>query len=78
LRKFGSVIALLNLHNAQNLRNNAAACGDSCGGCPGRGPRAWICFDERVAEGAKDLRAGDEIVVLTRGWRMPEKRAYVI
>jgi tRNA-Thr(GGU) m(6)t(6)A37 methyltransferase TsaA len=28
-------------------------------------PRAWICFDERVAEGAKDLRPGDEIVVLT-------------
>jgi hypothetical protein len=28
-------------------------------------PRAWIRFDEQVAEGAKDLRAGDEIVVLT-------------
>jgi tRNA (Thr-GGU) A37 N-methylase len=28
-------------------------------------PRAWICFDEQVAEGAKDLRPGDEIVVLT-------------
>ena len=28
-------------------------------------PRAWISFDEQVAEGAKDLRPGDEIVVLT-------------
>jgi tRNA (Thr-GGU) A37 N-methylase len=28
-------------------------------------PRAWICFDEQVAEGARDLRPGDEIVVLT-------------
>jgi tRNA-Thr(GGU) m(6)t(6)A37 methyltransferase TsaA len=28
-------------------------------------PRAWIRFDEQVAEGAKDLRPGDEIVVLT-------------
>ena len=28
-------------------------------------PRAWIRFDERVAEGAQDLRPGDEIVVLT-------------
>ena len=25
-------------------------------------PRAWIRFDEQVAEGAKDLRPGDEIV----------------
>jgi tRNA (Thr-GGU) A37 N-methylase len=28
-------------------------------------PRAWIRFDEQVAEGAKNLRSGDEIVVLT-------------
>jgi tRNA (Thr-GGU) A37 N-methylase len=28
-------------------------------------PRAWIRFDEQVAEGAKDLRPGDQIVVLT-------------
>ena len=28
-------------------------------------PRAWIRFDEQVAEGAKDLRPGDEIVLLT-------------
>ena len=28
-------------------------------------PRARIRFDEQVAEGAKDLRPGDEIVVLT-------------
>jgi tRNA (Thr-GGU) A37 N-methylase len=28
-------------------------------------PSAWIRFDEQVAEGAKDLRPGDEIVVLT-------------
>ena len=28
-------------------------------------PRAWIRFEEQVAEGAKDLRPGDEIVVLT-------------
>ena len=28
-------------------------------------PRAWIRFDEQVAEGANDLRPGDEIVVLT-------------
>jgi tRNA-Thr(GGU) m(6)t(6)A37 methyltransferase TsaA len=28
-------------------------------------PRAWIRFDEQVAEGAKDLQPGDEIVVLT-------------
>ena len=28
-------------------------------------PKAWIRFDEQVAEGAKDLRPGDEIVVLT-------------
>jgi tRNA (Thr-GGU) A37 N-methylase len=27
-------------------------------------PRAWIRFDEQVAEGAKDLRPGDEIVLL--------------
>jgi tRNA-Thr(GGU) m(6)t(6)A37 methyltransferase TsaA len=26
---------------------------------------AWIVFDEQVAEGARDLRPGDEIVVLT-------------
>jgi tRNA-Thr(GGU) m(6)t(6)A37 methyltransferase TsaA len=30
-----------------------------------RAPRAWIRFDEQVAEGAKDLGPGDEIVVLT-------------
>jgi len=28
-------------------------------------PRAWIRFDDHLAEGAKDLRPGDEIVVLT-------------
>jgi tRNA-Thr(GGU) m(6)t(6)A37 methyltransferase TsaA len=28
-------------------------------------PRAWIRFDEQVAEGTKDLRPGHEIVVLT-------------
>ena len=28
-------------------------------------PRAWIRLGEQVAEGAKDLRPGDEIVVLT-------------
>ncbi len=28
-------------------------------------PGAWIRFDEQVAEGARDLRPGDEIVVLT-------------
>jgi hypothetical protein len=28
-------------------------------------PGAWIRFDEQVAEGAKDLRPGEEIVVLT-------------
>jgi tRNA-Thr(GGU) m(6)t(6)A37 methyltransferase TsaA len=28
-------------------------------------PRAWIRFDDQVTEGAKDLRPGDEIVVLT-------------
>ena len=28
-------------------------------------PQAWIRFDEQVAEGARDLRPGDEIVVLT-------------
>ncbi len=28
-------------------------------------PGAWIRFDEQVAEGAKDLRPGDEVVVLT-------------
>jgi tRNA-Thr(GGU) m(6)t(6)A37 methyltransferase TsaA len=28
-------------------------------------PRAWVRFDEQIAEGAKDLRPGDEIVVLT-------------
>ena len=28
-------------------------------------PRAWIRFDDQVAEGAKDLRPGDQIVVLT-------------
>jgi hypothetical protein len=31
----------------------------------GGAPRAWIRFDEQVAEGARDLRPGDEIVVLT-------------
>jgi len=34
-------------------------------------PGAWICFGERVAEGAKDLRPGDEIVVLT--WHPPAR-----
>ncbi|HEX6131893.1 MAG TPA: tRNA (N6-threonylcarbamoyladenosine(37)-N6)-methyltransferase TrmO [Actinomycetota bacterium] len=29
------------------------------------GPDAWLGFDEGVAEGIKDLRAGDEILVLT-------------
>jgi tRNA-Thr(GGU) m(6)t(6)A37 methyltransferase TsaA len=28
-------------------------------------PSAWIRFDDKVAEGASDLRPGDEIVVLT-------------
>ena len=28
-------------------------------------PPAWIRFEEQVAEGARDLRPGDEIVVLT-------------
>jgi tRNA-Thr(GGU) m(6)t(6)A37 methyltransferase TsaA len=28
-------------------------------------PRAWIRFDEQVAEGARDLRPDDEIVVLS-------------
>ena len=28
-------------------------------------PGAWIRFDEQVTEGTKDLRPGDEIVVLT-------------
>ena len=28
-------------------------------------PRAWIRFDEQAADGAKDLRPGDEIVLLT-------------
>jgi tRNA-Thr(GGU) m(6)t(6)A37 methyltransferase TsaA len=28
-------------------------------------PRAWIRFNEQVAEGAKELRPGDKIVVLT-------------
>ena len=30
-----------------------------------KAPGAWIRFDEQVAEGAKDLQPGDEIVVLT-------------
>jgi tRNA (Thr-GGU) A37 N-methylase len=30
-----------------------------------RRARAWIRFDEQIAEGAKDLRPGDQIVVLT-------------
>ncbi len=34
-------------------------------------PRAWIRFDEQVAEGTKDLRPGDEIVVLTWLHRSP-------
>jgi tRNA-Thr(GGU) m(6)t(6)A37 methyltransferase TsaA len=28
-------------------------------------PEAWLVFDEAVAEGLRDLRPGDEIVVLT-------------
>jgi tRNA (Thr-GGU) A37 N-methylase len=28
-------------------------------------PRAWIRFDQQAVEGAKDLRPGDEILVLT-------------
>ena len=32
---------------------------------PEGAPRAWIRFDEHLAEGAKDLRPGDEMVVLT-------------
>ena len=43
--------ALKVLGNAPNQREGA--------------PRAWIVFDEQVAEGARDLRPGDEIVVLT-------------
>jgi tRNA-Thr(GGU) m(6)t(6)A37 methyltransferase TsaA len=43
--------ALKDLDNAPNQREGA--------------PRAWIVFDEQVAEGARDLRPGDEIVVLT-------------
>jgi tRNA-Thr(GGU) m(6)t(6)A37 methyltransferase TsaA len=43
--------ALTNLDDAPNQREGA--------------PRAWIRFDEHLAEGAKDLRPGDEIVVLT-------------
>lgn len=43
--------ALKVLDNAPNQREGA--------------PRAWIVFDEQVAEGARDLRPGDEIVVLT-------------
>ncbi len=43
--------ALRALGDAPNQRNGA--------------PPAWIRFDEQVAEGAKDLRPGDEIVVLT-------------
>jgi tRNA-Thr(GGU) m(6)t(6)A37 methyltransferase TsaA len=43
--------ALKELDDAPNQREGA--------------PGAWIRFDERVAEGAKDLRPGDEIVVLT-------------
>ena len=43
--------ALRVLHEAPNQRDGA--------------PRAWIRFDEQVAGGAKDLRPGDEIVVLT-------------
>jgi tRNA-Thr(GGU) m(6)t(6)A37 methyltransferase TsaA len=43
--------ALTQLHDAQNQREGA--------------PPAWIRFDEHLAEGAKDLRPGDEIVVLT-------------
>ena len=31
----------------------------------GGAPRAWIHLDDQVAEGAKDLRPGDEVVVLT-------------
>jgi hypothetical protein len=45
--------ALKVLDNAPNQREGA--------------PRAWIVFDEQVAEGARDLRPGDEIVVLTSG-----------
>ena len=43
--------ALKDLDNAPKQREGA--------------PRAWIRFDEQVAEGARDLRPGDEIVVLT-------------
>ena len=43
--------ALTALEDAPNQRDGA--------------PRAWIRFDEQVAEGAKDLRPGDQIVVLT-------------
>ena len=47
----GWVQSALNLADAPNQREGA--------------PRAWIVFDEQVAEGARDLRPGDEIVVLT-------------
>jgi tRNA-Thr(GGU) m(6)t(6)A37 methyltransferase TsaA len=43
--------ALKVVENAPNQRDGA--------------PRAWIRFDDQVADGAKDLRPGDEIVVLT-------------
>ena len=28
-------------------------------------PEAWLVFDGRVSEGLRDLRAGDEVIVLT-------------
>ena len=43
--------ALKDLDDAPNQREGA--------------PGAWIRFEEQVAEGTKDLRPGDEIVVLT-------------
>jgi tRNA (Thr-GGU) A37 N-methylase len=29
------------------------------------GPDAWLVFDERVLDGLRDIRPGDEVVVLT-------------
>jgi tRNA-Thr(GGU) m(6)t(6)A37 methyltransferase TsaA len=46
---------------ASSLRDRASAPKQGLEG----GPDAWLGFDEGLAEGLKDLRVGDEILVLT-------------
>jgi len=53
LRPVGRVDSPLVDHDAAPLQGDEGA------------PDAWLVFDETVADGLRDLRAGDEVLVLT-------------